>query len=420
MLGTIIGWVSVVSTEAAAQTPPPSSRGPGSASACTVREASRSPLVVNGTRELYVEPTAVVLSRSEILFAGSPNYLWAPGGAGDARDFVQDSVFGAVLGADGRGRLVPAPIDAARIFDVHAVALKDGGWAVAFAELKEPYRPPARDTVLRYWHGVFDGRSWTRIEPLPVPPGGEMKTAGSSNILVQGDTTFFAVRVQRADADFDIALYERREGKWSVTMVRSRGGSYAYLSYPDSSGLVLAIVRPDRTRSSDGNSLFVHTRAEAWLTSRKILPGHLERVFNPVIDSSSEGTVLTWFTTGPTGGRSARAMVGPLDARNHALTLDSAINHVVHVPGLRGGPLWITEHVGSPATHALRFIGLAPDGDGALLMRTPNPYTGLFGATATASDEVILSGPLLRPEPPNPSLVTLLIRARVECAARAP
>jgi hypothetical protein len=413
--GTLIASITVVSAEAAVAQVVPRPR-----SACTVREASRTPLVVDGTREMYIEPTAVLPSRGEILFAGTPNYLWTSGGPRDARDFVRDSVFGVVTGADGRGRLVPGPIDATRIVDVHGVALSDGGWSVAFAELKEPSRPPARDTVIRYWHGVFDGRSWVRLEPLPSPPAGELRTAGASNVLVQGDTTFFAVRVQNAGAGHDIVLYERREGKWALTMVPQRASAYAQLTYSDSTGLLLGIVRPDSSLRRDVNSLFLHARAASWTTSRKLLPGDLEPVHGPVFGSSSEGPVLTWMAILPDGRQTARATVGALDSRNHVLTIDSTMSHFVHVPGLRAGPLWITEHVGSSAASTLRFVGLAPDGEPAPLMSALNPYTGFFGAAATGPDEVTLSGPLLRSDPPNPSLVTLLIRARVECASRAP
>lgn len=405
--------------DAAGQGPPLVSTTTSPNTACTVRETSRAPLLVDGLREIYVEPTAVLPSRGGILFAGTPNYLYAPGFPEQFRDFVQDSVFGAVLGTDGRARLVPAPIDPTRIKGVRGVALNDGSWAVAFAELKNPWQGHVPDTVVRFWHGIYEGRAWSRIEQLPIPPVGEMKMAGASNLLVRGDTLFFAVRIALPSGGFNIALFERRQASWKVTVVRT-DASYARLTYSDSAGLLLAVVRADVTMRRDGNSLFLYTREPDWATSRKIIQGYPEPVHDPVFSGSSEGPVLTWWGLLPTGGRQARAMIGALDRGSPVLTLDSLVVRVAPVLGRGGAPLWVTEHVESPASSELRVVARGVDGTPTVVARTPNPYTGPYAAAAMSTEEMIISGPLLRRESAHPSLVTLLIRARVECAPRAP
>lgn len=419
MCRQLIALTGVASTPAAAQGPPLSSTATTPIAACTVRETSRTPLVVDGLREIYIEPTAVLPSRRGILFAGTPNYLYAPGFPEQFRDFVQDSVFGAVLGVDGRARLVPAPIDPTRIKGVRGVALNDGSWAVAFAELKHPWQGHVPDTVVRFWHGIYDGRAWSRIEQLPTPPAGEMKMAGASNLLVRGDTLFFAVRVVEPKGGFNIALFERREGSWTVTVVRT-DASYARLTYSDSAGLLLAVVRADVTMRQDGNSLFLHTREPGWATARKIIQGHPEPVHDPIFSGSSDGPVLTWWVLLPTGGRQARAMIGAPDQGSPVLTIDSLIVGVAPVLGRGGAPLWVTEHLESPTSSELRVVARGIGASPTVVARTPNPYTGPYAAAATSADEMILSGPLLRREAAHPSLVTLLIRARVECAPRAP
>lgn len=418
--------ILLVATGAGAQSEVPPTRS-AAGQACTVREISRAPLTTETSREMYIEPTAVLPSGGEIFLGGSPNYLFAPGGPDDDRDFVRDSIFGAIVGPNGRARLVPAPIDPTRIIDIRGLVLEQGGWALAFAELKHPWRPPAPDTVIRYWYGVFDGRSWVRLEALPIPPAGELLTAGASALLIRGDTTFLAVRVQESRAGIRIALYKRQRETWNITMLERNGAAYATLMYQDSMGLVLGVARADRNAREvkfpgelawDTNSFFLHTGPE-WRAARKILSGNPAPVHGPVLAFSRNGPILSWVAVSP-NGRQARAMIGSLAPDGRVIVIDSATNHVVLVERLRESPLWISEHVGSPAGVQLRFVGRGAGDAPVLLARMPNPYTGPFGAAATSADELVVSGPLLRRDAPHPSLVSLLIRARVECAVSAP
>src|SRR5688572_27812427 len=143
-----------------------------SAPACTVRELSRAPLVVDGSREMYIEPMVALHAGGETFLAGSPNYLYAPGTAAEPRDFVRDSVFGAILGSDGRARLIPAPLDPTRIASVHGAVLPNGRWAFVFAQVKNPWVGAVPDTIVGLWHAIHDGRTWTTLERLPSPNDG--------------------------------------------------------------------------------------------------------------------------------------------------------------------------------------------------------------------------------------------------------
>ncbi len=181
------------------------------------------PLVVDGRREIYVEPVVVLPSGDRILFAGNPNYLFQPGVPGMRRDFVQDSVFGAVLGPDGSARLVPAPTQVAsiRIADPRALPASEGGWQVVFAELKHAHQPQNRDTVLAYWYGVFNREGWTSVERLPQPAEGSMDPKTASDLIERGDTAAFAVSIRTANG-LDVAVFERRAGRWSLEIVPTR------------------------------------------------------------------------------------------------------------------------------------------------------------------------------------------------------
>ena len=201
-------------------------------------------------------------------------------------------------------------------------------------------------------------------------------------------------------------------------MLEPSGAAYATLMYRDSVGLVLGLARPDRTPVYDVNSFFLHTGPE-WRVARKLLSGNPDPVHDPVLASSRVGPILSWVAALP-GVRQARAMTGSLAPGRRVMVIDSATNHIVHLERLRESPLWLSEHVGSAGGSELRFIARGAGDAPVLLGRLPNPYTGIFGAAATSDDELLVSGPLLRRDALHPSLVSLLIRARVVCAVSAP
>ena len=385
---------------------------------CSVLETSRAPLVVDGSREMYVEPSALLPSRGRIVLAGTPTYLWSPGGAGDPREFVRDSVFGAILGPDGQARTIPNPIDAPYLTNIRGAATADGRWAFVFSESKHPTDVPQPDSVLAVWYGVFDGTTWVTRERLPIPANSVVQMPGASDVVVRGDTTFFATYISDPRSGLAIVLFERRENRWTATMVETGGGAYVQIASLDSLGLTMAVVRPDRTLRADRNSLFVLERRASWAAARKLAAGPPEPIHHPVFITSRAGPVLTWVALAQ-NGRRARAMIGSLDARTPVLTLDSTVTAMAVADNPDQPPLWITEHIDAGARE-LRFISPGTAGGAVVIAAVPSPYTGFFAAAVIGGNEVLLSGPLLRPAPPNPSLVTLLIRSRVECRPGAP
>ena len=402
---------------------PAPSLEPGSATAgtCTVREVSREPLVVDRAREMYVEPVVVQPSGNRVLLAGTPNYLFQPGFPGMARDFVRDTAFGAVLEPDGSAHLVPAPsqVDSRLIADPRALPLSGGGWEVVFAELKIPSDPQYQDTVVAYWYGVFDGRAWNSVERLPRPAEGLMEPNASSDLVQRGDTTAFAVPIGTSNGR-DVAIFERRAGQWSLDVLPTRRGAYPRLTFSDSLGMLLFLVRPDTTMRRDINSAFIYAKDPSWRALRKLLPGSPEPVHNPVVSRSSSGPVLTWMVRFDGGGNRARAAIGPTErAITEVIALDSDVVHIATVRGFEGPPFWVADRVNAEGSREMRFV--TTSGSTAVVAATgPAAYTGYFSATGIGASEILVSGPLFRSAPPNPSLVTLLIRSRVECRPRAP
>ena len=103
ILGGALG--EVLSGPGMAQAPP-------EAAPCTVQEISRRTLSLAEDLELYVAPDVFVANAAgDALLAGTPNYLFGRGSDGTEFLVAQDSVFGALLKADGSVRVIPSPID---------------------------------------------------------------------------------------------------------------------------------------------------------------------------------------------------------------------------------------------------------------------------------------------------------------------
>ncbi|MDQ3951306.1 MAG: hypothetical protein M3282_13315 [Gemmatimonadota bacterium] len=394
---------------------------------CTVREVSRSRLVVEDGRELYVEPVAFAVSGREILLAGTPTFLWRRRSPGrPAVELTRDSVFGAVIRRDGRARIVPSPVDAKLITDVRVLGRGDGTWEAVFAELEAPKAEPADEgAVARYWYGVFDGRAWSRLEELPRPEGARPRLLSSvpSPLVRLGDTLWLTTPVTTNGGESEVVVYSRREGRWTYELVPTYFAAYAVLAPSDSLGLVLLVVRGDRAVSWDENSLFMFARRPGWQMVRKVIPGGDEPVHGPSLVASSAGRILAWSSLvrdpqDPRGARlEARAMVGWSEARTEpVVTVDSSSAPVPRIVVTSdGAPIWVTQHsTGAGDELELRFVHPVA-GRASVLARLPNPFQGYHNAASLAPRGLVIAGPELNRSVDQPALVTLLLRARVQC-----
>jgi hypothetical protein len=400
-------------------------RGPvETAEECAVREVSRARLVVEDGRELYVEPVAFAASGGEMLLVGTPNYLWkrqTP--AGPVLAVAADSVFGAVIGQDGRARIVPSPVDAKRVAGARALGRSDGGWDVVFAELAERNTSLGDQPVsARLWYGIFDGSKWSSLEQIPLPTGALARLANPSPIVRRLDTLFWVIRLQTRGGDTELAVYQRNGGRSSSELVRTDFAAYASLGASDTLGVVLLVVRGDTAQPMRENAIFFFARQPRWELVRRVDGVGEEPVHMPSIDLSSPGA-LTWLAPVPTadGGRQeARVMLGRLEAEDGQLfTIDSSVTHVTPAVQLRGGiRVWVTEHLSSSdQTRELRFVGHSGRSP-VILGRAASPFLGPFTAASPAPSQIVIAGPLAEGVTTNPAVVTLLIRVRVDCPAR--
>jgi hypothetical protein len=391
-----------------------------------VREVSRIPLVVEGGSELYVEPTAFAVSRGDLLLAGTPNYLWRRRPGSRVALVAQDSVFGAIIASDGKARIIHAPISPRLVHSVRVLGRDNGKWDVVFAEIARPRANPGDEGIaVRWWYGVFDGRSWSSLEQLPTPTDVGFRLFNPSPIVRRGDTLAWTTPVTTTKGMTEAVVYERRNGRWSFDFVPTYySAAYSLLASSDSLGLVAVVVHADRTLPTDENSLFFYTRRPTWQLLRRVIHGGNEPVFGPSVVLASRPAVLSWKTPiRSEGGRwEARAMIGRLENEGAPwITLDSSVITAKAVLS-RHLPVrvWVSEHIDprDPMNRSVRFIGDV--GESAVLLgQFPSPFLGPFAAAAPASSEIVVAGPRPGGGVDDPEVVTLLIRARVQCAAEA-
>lgn len=388
---------------------------------CSVHEVSRQRLVVEGNRQLYVQPVALVAnSRGDVLLAGERNYLFGRNRANEWVREPDDSVFGAVLSATGQAHVVRSPVPMSLLGNPRAVARSDERWAVIFSEIK-PYQGTTRpDTVVRLWYGVLEGTQWISLERLPLPSTGILHPSEASSLVQYGDTLAWAIGAAAPDGQRTVIVYEMRDGRWSYDSVPVLVGSYPDLSYSPTLGLVLAIVQPDLTLPSDGNSLFLWAQRPRWRKIRKVVSSDRETVHQPHLQLSPGGGTLSWqadVQAADARWREAHAMVGhPEDGDEPVIELDSAVMPSTAVRPITlpdGQRLWLTDHVlpggGEREIRFVRYSGPAA----ALIGQISNPFRTSFTTAATSPADVLIAGGWI--DQRQGFGVSLLLRVRVRC-----
>lgn len=394
---------------------------------CAVLETSRSPLMVAGSRKLYVEPTVMSASDGYLLLAGKPTYMFEERADGTARLESSADVFGAMVAPDGSTTVIPSPIPSALLKPLAALSQRGRQWGVVFAEY--PPRPDtgswfySDSTIHRLWYSTYDGNRWLALEELPLPPVRRLSLHEASPVIGYGDTIMWAIpAVPRAGSRY-AAVFQKVGSTWSHSAVGGHLTHYPVdltLARSPRLGFVLALVQPDPAMSRDINSLFFYVRREHWSLLRKVVSGLGKPVFHPSLVFGHESRdFLTWMTRGDSvaAGNEARAMLGDLAHSNGpTIVVDPGLIDKVFPLELRSPePIWISSHVEDDGVSLTVRLTHAVGGRISELWSVVNPYTGFFGAAATGPTTVTVSGPLLDRE--RQLLYTLLLNLRVECGA---
>jgi hypothetical protein len=396
---------------------------PSPAGVCSAREVARDSLLVEGGRALYVQPVILEPNgRGDALLAGDISFMLERRD-GRWRFTREDSTFGAIIPAAGEPVVVPAPIPTRLIGGSRALARADGAWDVVFAQVHDYTGESRPYTVERLWHGVLDGPRWTHLEPVPLPAGigDTLDVTFASPLLRVADTLFWAAPLKRPGPRA-VALFSRRDGAWGHEVVPTVLGSYPRLAYSDSLGLVLAMVGPDRTLPSDGNSLILWTRRPEWRPHRKLVSSSREQVHDPWISLAPGREVVGWAAgvEDEAGARTeAHAMWGELSEAAPVAVLDSALHPhgQFSVRPLEFAPrvrLWVFEHWLADHIRELRVVQESA-GAPVLLASVPSAFPAGFMAALPAPGQLLVAG--AEYDAAEQMIVSLLVRFQVDCSS---
>lgn len=392
-------------------------------SACVVKRLSAERLVVEGGRQLYVEPVSLASSAGDVFLGGSPNYLWER--KGDEWDLVgRGTVVGAILHSDGTARTIPFPSGGVNYGEVRARGRTDGSWDVILAERASAEFPPDPvDTLVRLWYGRYDGREWTEVEPLPVPPNAVL--LGNAMTLLEGwaDTLVIAVPAAVPNYRRHAIIYTRQGATWTYEEVPTHPAGYLSIAHSKSDGLLLAFVGPDMSvprPSFDVNSLFLWRRGSSWQRVGRLVHGSLEGpVDHPSLSVVGERITVSWSTTTPNGSEARAIPRVRLDGSNdRPVVLDDALRGsgkttLIALP--YGGNLWVTNH--QPSTRQQREIHfvVVTNSGASVIHQLTSPFLGGFGTTQIGDSQILLSGALW--DPVERMAVSLILRMSVSCAS---
>lgn len=385
---------------------------------CTVRELTRRRLGVGDGLELYVEPVAFVASGKRVLLAGTPNYLYTRRADGSVLRQVRDSVFGVVIDADLRAHTIPSPIPARLVSGVRASAREDGAWDVVFAQ-EEPWnRFPPPDSSRVVWYGKYDGREWSSLTRLPVPPGAVFHPFLGSPLVRRGDTLAWAMSMTGSDGRRGTVLFERKDGNWRSERLPTGGADYVAPMYSDSAGLLLAVIQPDRALRSDAQSLILYGRRPEWRPLRRVVRGRDEPVGRPIYDPTPGGRAFGWTNTlSSSAGLTERARAfthSVEDSLARVIDLDHGVIELAVVPMPDGSHIWVSASTSPEGGPQLRFLRQGAD-SARSIGSLPYPFLGGFGAASIRNGDLLIGGPVVDPVTRS-TPVSLLLHLHLTCA----
>lgn len=418
----VFGWLWLLATTVAPNVKSQTVVRDESRPRCTARELSRARLIVEGGRELYLEPVVFAVSGERALLAGKPSYIFRNRAPGDTADLESRHViFGALIEPDGTARTVsPPPVNDGKVTAVAAAASGVNSWRVIFAEL-DSIATNYPQVISAYWHGMYDGTRWSALERLPQPEGVSLLYSDNSQVKESGDTVVWAALARVANGRHGVALFERRGGAWSHLVPTTPFASGVEVVHVPTLGFVLAVFKNELRPAHSFRTLFFYPRRSNWQLHRKIELGEDPTIVGGKLHFSAETGMVTWMgrAEDAVGSRlELRAMVGALlDHDAPVIIVDrDAIPQFAPVAMSGGEVAWLTYHSTVPGdstgTGDLQLVRLS-DGIPEVLWRTPQPYLGPFTATAYSASDVLIAGPVLDRD--HELLVSLIIRLRIDC-----
>ncbi|MGH7560486.1 MAG: hypothetical protein ACRENB_05640 [Gemmatimonadales bacterium] len=391
--------------------------GAGRESSCPVETRTSTPLVLSGNRRIYVEPMALAVRDETVLMTGVPTYLWGPQARTMPRDRGVDTLVGLFRDARGRVTALRKPEVLGGVSDFRIDAGAGDDMAVFFSQLDRPFRPGEPVTTVDFWYGIIARRKWASLERLPRPRSGVLETYFATSPARSGHRLLLAVPIRNRSTD--VGVYTRDDGRWTLDVVPTGRAAYVALSAIPAGDILLVVVRPDTTRTSDQNSLSLLVRRNGeWTDLGFAVLGGPEPIHEPRFFTVAGVQLLSWLVeseiTGSRAVRVARVMPGP--RLGPVVTLAEGIEYVSFVTG-SAAPLWV---VSTPATSTspghLRLVSWNDGTPARVVDVVTNPFTGYFTALASRKGAEVL-GPLRGRDTTDAPVVLSSLHTRFRCDA---
>ncbi len=302
------------------------------ASCDSLRWSAPKRVTIGGKFQAYVETPEIVRLRDSLLLLGGPSFAMDSTGDAMLSSFEgqpSPRFAGAMVGADGGGRMVPLPPGIATWNWPRVLPGRDGVdvlWESIDSSARLRTRqdsaaaPPASGASaggagdeVEIWRSQFDGMRWTAPVLLVRSPVVSWSQNQASEFARVGSRHALVVPVAWGSGDLAllVARDSVREGaRWSVERVEIENLSYARLATHPRSGLILGYVaageqadssaRVTKTlyaaRSSDGG--------KSWSERVRVSGLASGPVYDPqLLVAGDSAAYLTWLTRSDAGSR---------------------------------------------------------------------------------------------------------------------
>ena len=405
---------TVAAPEASARTGgTPLARPRPSASACTVAELARFPIVLPNGLHAYVEPQGFHRAGDGFVLVGAPTYEWtvSPNGAGTL--VHSNRILGVVVQPGAEVRAIPPLPTVERVGWVRSALHDDGRLSVLAGAL---HRPLPDDSVARVVYAELEEGRWSRLDTIASPSGGVPWLVTSSELVRMGEDVAWAAidRSASPEGPWPLVVHRGRAGSWTRTTPMEQWPDRLFL-HLGPAGLVFAVAGLDPAFGDQRASLalFDGRSEEPWLRIPAVDGG---RVRSVRALNRPDGIALGWLVQADVGWTSWAATGVRPGARPVPHLLDEGGRYVALVGREGGGTLFIVDRP-DPLTGGTDLRLHLLDDDGASLIGSmPKPYTGPFAALPASDGEILLVGPEATAiDAPFPFVRSLVIRLSISC-----
>ena len=381
---------------------------------CTVVEAGRYPLSMNGA-DVYVEPHFFASSEQGYVLAGAPTYEWFVDSAGrgwqvGAFDF---------LGVEVRGEKVtpiPLPTGVGHVAWVRGVPLGGDAWGFLLEEVEDRHADRAR--VERVLYGEYRGGRWSPLEELTAPGHGRFNVADGSSLIASGDgeSLHWATLAFPASGRIDVLLFTRTGDGWTAAVAVPDWADAVDLAVGPGGNLRLAVGGLDPEFQSTSASIRVFAEEDGWTPHRLSTPNARDRFRTPRLTITNGRLDLAWLQQ-EEAGSTAAWLARDVDSRsaNRPVLIDRSVTQLSSVLVSERITLWLTQHInGISGAQELRFHESGPDFD-RRIASVDNPFRGPF-AVILSGDELLVVGPEVNAGSTHPFVRSLVLRMTLSCA----